>query len=211
MKSGESRAVDHGARATFTCHVPRKRGIQSSQTAMVTGWHAFADHPENEWSHGEEPPSAPLIFSLDSFSYRTIFPDVRLTEGRRPEAFGWRSRMRRPRACLARTLPGGLGSPSGPTTGARLERLDAGRVKGGESCPDRGGENLPGPGSTVPGTQRRRRARRREAAARSRADLATTQRLSAPRSPSIGEADHGEPTLRRIVARSRQPMDEKNP
>ena len=37
--------------------------------------------------------------------------------------------MRRPRACLAHTSSGRLGSPSGPTTWLCRSRLDAGRMK----------------------------------------------------------------------------------
>ena len=45
---------------------------------------------------------------------------------------------RRPLAGLVTLPPGGPGSPSGPTTRACLQWLDAARTKGGESCPDRG-------------------------------------------------------------------------
>ena len=46
--------------------------------------------------------------------------------------------MRRPRACLAHTPSGRLGSASGPTTWLCLQWLDADRMKAGESQPDRG-------------------------------------------------------------------------
>ena len=46
--------------------------------------------------------------------------------------------MRRPRACLAHTSSGRLGSASGPTTWLCLQWLDADRMKAGESQPDRG-------------------------------------------------------------------------
>jgi len=39
---------------------------------------------------------------------------------------------------LVTAAPGGLGSPSAPTTRGCLWWLDAARMKGGESCPDRG-------------------------------------------------------------------------
>jgi hypothetical protein len=45
--------------------------------------------------------------------------------------------MRRLRAGLVTPLPGGLGSPSGPTKGDCLQWLDAARTKAGESPPDR--------------------------------------------------------------------------
>jgi hypothetical protein len=51
--------------------------------------------------------------------------------------------MRRPRARFAASLPGGLGSPSAPTTRGCLEWLDEVSMKGGESCPDRGGRMPP--------------------------------------------------------------------
>ena len=52
-----------------------------------------------------------------------------------------RGRTRRLRAGLVTPLPGGFGSRSGPTTGVRLEWLDAEGMKGGESCPIRAGEH----------------------------------------------------------------------
>ena len=48
-----------------------------------------------------------------------------------------RGRLRRLRAGLVTPLPGGLGSPSVPTTRDCLEWLDAARTKAGESLPDR--------------------------------------------------------------------------
>src|ERR1019366_7641671 len=51
--------------------------------------------------------------------------------------------VRRLRAGLVTPLPGGPGSPSVPTMGDCLEWLDAARMKGGESRPDRGGRSPP--------------------------------------------------------------------
>src|ERR1022692_5349371 len=65
------------------------------------------------------------------------------TRGRLRETFrGW-SRVRRLLLPLVTAAPGGLGSPSVPTKGDCLEWLDAARMKGGESCPDRGREYRP--------------------------------------------------------------------
>ena len=47
-----------------------------------------------------------------------------LTEGRLPEAFGWRSGVRRPRASLASLHSGGAGAPPGDTTVPCLEQAD---------------------------------------------------------------------------------------
>jgi hypothetical protein len=55
--------------------------------------------------------------------------------------------MRRLRAGFAASLPGGRGSPSGPTTGLCRCVGWTGRVKAGESRPDNA---RPAPGSTVP-------------------------------------------------------------
>jgi len=72
---------------------------------------------------------------------------------------------RRPRAGLVTPLPGGLGSPSAPTKRGCLEWLDAARMKGGESCPDRGPTGAPSaPGSYGPG-DRKAAMERREAPA----------------------------------------------
>ena len=54
--------------------------------------------------------------------------------------------MRRLRAGLVTPPPGGLGSPSGPTTRDCLRWLDAARTKGGESRPDQGLSQKPTPG-----------------------------------------------------------------
>ena len=51
--------------------------------------------------------------------------------------------MRRLRASLVSSLPGGPGSPSVPTMGDCLRWLDAVRTKGGESRLDQGGEEFP--------------------------------------------------------------------
>jgi hypothetical protein len=61
---------------------------------------------------------------------------------------------RRPLLRLASVAPGGLGSPSAGITTGCLQWLDAARMKGGESCPDRAGRSPPSaPGSTAPGTE----------------------------------------------------------
>jgi hypothetical protein len=78
-----------------------------------------------------------------------------------------RGGMRRPRARLVPSHPGGLGQPSGPTMGICLEWLDAVRMKAGESRPDRGPRRASSaPGSTAPGTEKPR-VERREAPLRS--------------------------------------------
>jgi hypothetical protein len=61
--------------------------------------------------------------------------------------------LRRLRSCLANMSPGGPGLTVRPYyEGLPLAGLDAGRMKAGESLPDRGGECLSSvPGSTVPG------------------------------------------------------------
>src|SRR6478736_8281826 len=51
--------------------------------------------------------------NLDFIPILNIVLSVRLIEGRHLEASWWWSRMRRPRACLASTHPGGTGAPSG--------------------------------------------------------------------------------------------------
>jgi len=52
---------------------------------------------------------------------------------------------------------GGPGQPSGPTTGACLQWLDAAETKGGGSCPDRGPRRAPfPPGSYGAGDRNRR-------------------------------------------------------
>ena len=56
---------------------------------------------------------------------------------------------------LVTLAPGGLGEPSGPTTGVCLEWLDAVRMKAGESWPDREGTSPPcAPGSYGPGDRK---------------------------------------------------------
>lgn len=68
-----------------------------------------------------------------------------------------RGRLRRLRAGLVTSLPGGLGTPSVPTKRDRLLWLDAARKKGGESCPHRGPQGLrPRPEVTAPGTEKPR-------------------------------------------------------
>ena len=65
--------------------------------------------------------------------------------------------MRRLRAGLVTSPPGGLGSPSVPTKGDCLEWLDAARMKGGESRLDQGSEELPvGARKHSPGDKNRR-------------------------------------------------------
>ena len=63
--------------------------------------------------------------------------------------------MRRLRAGLVTSHPGGPGSPSVPTTRDCPQGLDAARTKAGESLPDRVSESRPGPRpeATVPGTE----------------------------------------------------------
>ena len=56
--------------------------------------------------------------ALDIYSYRTIFPIVSSARGRSHEASCGREEMRRPRASLAATLPGGPGTRSGGITTA---------------------------------------------------------------------------------------------
>ena len=51
--------------------------------------------------------------NLDFNPILNIVLSVRLIEGRHLEASWWWSRMRRPRACLASTHPGGAGAPPG--------------------------------------------------------------------------------------------------
>jgi hypothetical protein len=61
------------------------------------------------------------------------FPPANPVNGRGREPKVW---MRCPRPCLARTAPGGPGSPSGPTTGVCLRWLDEDRTNRGETCGD---------------------------------------------------------------------------
>src|SRR5471032_565600 len=74
--------------------------------------------------------------------------------------------MRRLRAGLVTPLPGGLGSPSVPTKRDCLEWLDAKRMKGGESRPDKGrGIPAPPPAEARPREQKSRRGAPRGARA----------------------------------------------
>jgi hypothetical protein len=75
--------------------------------------------------------------------------------------------VRRLRAGLVTPSPGGLGSPSVPTTRDCLEWLDAARTKAGESLPDRGPSRAPfAPGSYGPGDRKAAMERREARASR---------------------------------------------
>ncbi len=93
-------------------------------------------------------------------------------KGREPVAPFRVDWVRRPRTCLASTHPGGPGSPSAGTMTGCLKWLDAARMKGGESCPDKDGGRPPvrvrkhGPGD------RKAAMERREAPAFSQGDAA---------------------------------------
>ena len=128
-----------------------------------------------------------------------------------------RGRLRRLRAGLVTPSPGGLGSPSVPTTRDCLEWLDAARTKGGESCPDREPSRAPSaPGSYGPG-DRNRRVERRVAsvlrkgrhAARRRTDGCATRR-SIPSAFCRGlEGNYGAPRAAQIIgARKRARLEQ---
>jgi hypothetical protein len=104
---------------------------------------------------------------------------------------GARGLVRRLRMCLARTSPGGLGSPSVPTTWGCPQGLDEGRMNPGESLGDQGERMLPvRPRKHGPEAQNRR-----QWSAERRARLRTTRtaphtrgllvRLPALHSPSL--------------------------
>ncbi len=73
---------------------------------------------------------------------------VRSNRGRCHETSFQRDRMRRLRAGFVTLRPGGVGSPSVPTTWDCPQGLDVGRMKAGESPLDKAA-----PGSTVPRTE----------------------------------------------------------
>jgi hypothetical protein len=66
--------------------------------------------------------AALFVSPLDATRNIVLYPSVPLTEGRLPEAFGWRSGMRRlrARANVARA-PGSPGAPLGGSMTARQE------------------------------------------------------------------------------------------
>ena len=91
------------------------------------------------------------------------------------------SAMRRPRACLASKLPGGLGQPSGPTTGVCLQWLDGRGRRRAKACRIRRAKSPPSAdGSTAP-----------------RTEIAAVERREAPASPATEARQDG-----RLVRRS---------
>ena len=80
---------------------------------------------------------------LDSLSFMTIFPSPFPTRGAFCRTLYSAGRGRRPLLRLVIAAPGGLGSPSVPTTRDCLQWLDAARTNAGESLRDQGGRMPP--------------------------------------------------------------------
>jgi hypothetical protein len=66
----------------------------------------------------------PDSYLLDNYCEKEYDPIALLTEGRRPEAFEWRSGVRRLRASFASSHSGGAGAPPGVTRDPCQELAD---------------------------------------------------------------------------------------
>ena len=128
--------------------------------------------------------------TIDSTTIFCFYSHVLLDEGRLRRRSQRRSGMRRPRARLVTSHPGGRGHPSAPTTRGCLRWLDAVGLKAGGSPPDkRRQRRRPPPGSTGPRTKTAA-VERREAPSPDRkgeGDASQASRAAAPAAQGVSQ------------------------